>query len=90
MRSPFVQAPRHALQVFAGLQLHGQHVGRAAGQDGQRHLGVHHALGHFVDGAVAAGRHHQVRATRNVFTRDGSRHPGARSRRHNDVVAFFP
>jgi hypothetical protein len=50
---------------------------------------MHHSLGHFVDGAVAARRHHQVGAVGYVLARDGSRGLGTRSGCNNDVVAVF-
>ncbi len=37
-----------------------QHVGRAARNDSQRHSAVNHAVGHFVDRAVAARRQNEV------------------------------
>jgi hypothetical protein len=50
---------------------------------------VHHALDHFVDGAVAARRDNQTRAARNVFARDrpgGARTGGGSD---GDSVAVF-
>ena len=43
----------------------------------------------FVDGAVAAGRHHQVRAAVDVFARDGARGAGPGGGGHRHVVAVL-
>jgi hypothetical protein len=79
----------NALDVPADLQLHGQYVGRAAGQDGQGHVRMHHAFDGFVDGAIAAGRYHQVGATGDVVAHDGAGGPRPGGGRHRDVVTVI-
>ena len=72
-RAALLQARGGTLDPGSELHLLGQHVGGAAGENGQGHAGVHHAFGHFIDGAVAAGGHNQVGAAGDVLARNGAR-----------------
>ena len=62
-----------------GTQPHlvGQHIGRAGGQNAQRHLGEGHSFGDLVDGAVASRGQDQLGAVGDTAAGDGSR--GARA-----------
>jgi len=59
-------APRKSPPSF---NLHRQHVGGARRQHSQRHLGMRHAFGHFVEGAVAPAARIRIRAARDLFPR---------------------
>ena len=85
-RPALLQALGRALQPRAQLHFHRQYVGRAAGEDAEGNLGKHHAFGGLVDGAVAAGHHHQVRSVGYVFAHDAARRSGSRSRGDRHVV----
>jgi len=87
-------APRPALGeplggahgIAAEAHLDTQHIGGAGGQQAQGDVAVHHALGHFVDGAIAAGREDEIRAGGNVFARDGAGGPRTARRGRHDLV----
>jgi hypothetical protein len=49
---------------------------------------MHHAFGHFIDGAVAAGGHDQVGAAAHVLARNGARGSRALGGDHRQVVAI--
>ena len=50
---------------------------------------MHHPLGHFVDGAIAAGRQNQVRAVLDMPARQAARHAGAGGGGGRDAMAVF-
>jgi hypothetical protein len=51
---------------------------------------MHHAFGHFIDGAVATGGHDQVGAASDMFARNGARGSGPPGGDHGQVVAIVP
>ena len=86
----FAQAARGTQEIAAEFHLHRQHVGGARRQHSQRHLGMRHAFGHFVEGAVAAGGQNQIRAARDLFPRQRARGAwtGGGAARHLMPVLF--
>ena len=73
----------HALAEF---QLHGQHIGGAAGENRERDVRTDHAFGGFVDGAVSAGGDYEVGALFDVIPGDGARGAGTGGGSHGHVV----
>ena len=89
-RAALVQARGGALDPGSESDLVGQHVGGAAGQDGQGHAGMHHAFGSFIDGAIAAGDNHQVGAAGDVPARNDAGGSAAAGGDYGQVVAIVP
>ena len=89
-RAALLQARGGALDAGSESDLLGQDVGGAAGENGQRHGGMQHALGGFIDGAIAAGNHNQVGAAADVLARNDARGSPAPGGDHGQVVAIVP
>jgi hypothetical protein len=73
----FIKRARDLSGIAGQLGFHGHDIGGTEGEEPQWDIGTDHAVEHFVEGSVAAGRQDEIGAAYDALARDASRGDGS-------------